>query len=252
MTAARRGLDLARGRQGADDVRSKGGRDIVTAADVAVEDLIRGVLSEAPGAAVIGEERGGQAPACGSAYWLVDPICGTRNYASGIPLYSVNVALVEDGQVTVAASGDASAGDVHVAERGRGAWVQRNGAEHRLTASGQSRTVVIEVGGCEGAARRERAARGTAAAITADSWDLLALGSTLSLPYVAAGRVAGYVVFWASALHTAAGSLLAAEAGATVTDIDGHPWTISSDSVIASADPGLHADLLDVARDRPA
>ena len=30
-------------------------------------------------------------------YWLVDPICGTRNFASNIPLYAVNIALVEDG-----------------------------------------------------------------------------------------------------------------------------------------------------------
>ncbi|TML36415.1 MAG: hypothetical protein E6G25_10870 [Actinobacteria bacterium] len=37
-----------------------------------------------------------------SSYWLVDPICGTRNFASGIPLYCVNVAPVENGEVMVA------------------------------------------------------------------------------------------------------------------------------------------------------
>lgn len=35
-------------------------------------------------------------------HWLVDPICGTRNFASGIPLCCVNLALVEGGQVSVA------------------------------------------------------------------------------------------------------------------------------------------------------
>ena len=74
------------------------------------------------------------------------------------------------------------------------------------------------------------------------------LGTTLSLAYVAAGRVAAYGVFWGTALHTAAGSLLSAEAGASVSDVDGRPWTIRSDSILASANAALHADLLDLAR----
>jgi len=46
-----------------------------------------------------------------------------------------------------------------------------------------------------------------------------------ALPYVASGRVAAYVLFWTSAIHAAAGGLLAAEAGASVSDVDGRPWT---------------------------
>ena len=42
---------------------------------------------------------GDRRPTDGSPYWLVDPICGTRNFASGIPLYCVNLALVEDHHV---------------------------------------------------------------------------------------------------------------------------------------------------------
>ena len=41
-----------------------------------------------------------------------------------------------------------------------------------------------------------------------------------------------------------AGVLLAYEAGATVTDIDGRPWTLGSDSLLAAATAELHADLL--------
>jgi len=74
-------------------------------------------------------------------------------------------------------------------------------------------------------------------------WDIRALSTTLALAYVAAGRVAAYVLFWTSALHVAAGSLLAAEAGAVVSDVDGRPWTTRSDS-IAAATSALHSDLL--------
>ncbi|HEV2892045.1 MAG TPA: inositol monophosphatase [Frankiaceae bacterium] len=229
--AVRRALDAAS--SGPRDVSAKGVRDVVTGTDVAIEDALRSAL---PGA-VVGEERAGESGA--GAYWLVDPICGTRNFASGIPLYCVNVALVESGVVTVAVVGDASTGSVLVAERGGGAW----DGDRRLAASAASNVLVVEDSHAEGA-RRERAASFAAAAVRADRWDLRSLSTTLSLAYVAAGRVAAYVLFWTSPVHAAAGSLLAAEAGATVTDLDGRPWTLDADSLVASADPALHADLL--------
>jgi len=67
-------------------------------------------------------------------------------------------------------------------------------------------------------------------------------------PFEHAGRISAYVVFWVSAIHAGPGSLLVTEAGGTVSDIDGRPWTIRSDSLLASATPGLHEELLDLAR----
>jgi hypothetical protein len=58
------------------------------------------------------------------------------------------------------------------------------------------------------------------------------------------GRVAAYVLFWTSAIHAAAGGLLAAEAGASVSDVDGRPWIVHSDSIVASATAEFHDDLL--------
>ena len=248
MDAVGRGLDLARRRVGADAITSKGGRDLVTATDVAVEDALRAMVSDAVGFPVVGEERGGEAPPDGSSYWLVDPICGTRNFASGNPLYCVNLALVEGGQITLAVVGDSSTGEIHVAERGGGTWAIKDDSPCSLTTSGESHTVVVEVGGRSTGPRREHAARFVAGAIRADRWDLRALGTTLSLPYVAAGRVAAYVLFSTSAVHAGAGSLLVTEAGGVLSDLDGRPWTIQSDSIVASADPRLHRELLDLAR----
>lgn len=246
IDAVEQALELARRRVGAEDITAKGARDVVTATDLAVEDAVRAIVRDALASPVIGEERGGERPADGSPYWLVDPICGTRNFASGIPLYCVNLALVEVDDVTVAVVGDPTTGEIHVAERGRGAWALKDGARRRLRPSTESRTIVIDEGDSTGA-RREQAARFTAGAIRADRWDLRGLSTTLSLPYLAAGRISAYVLFWASAIHTGAGSLLVTEAGGTLSDIDGRPWTIHSDSVIASATPDLHAELRDLA-----
>jgi len=99
IEAMTRVLTLVQGSSGADDVTPKEGRDLVTAVDLAVEDSVRhagGKLTFL----VMGEERGGGPPPDGSPYWLVDPICGTRNFASAVPLYCVNLALVERGAIT--------------------------------------------------------------------------------------------------------------------------------------------------------
>lgn len=247
IDAVARALELAERGIGADNITSKGGRDLVTATDVAVEDAVRALLTDALGLLVVGEERGGKAPADGSPYWLVDPICGTRNFASGTRLYCVNLALVEGDQITVAVVGDPSTGEIALAERGRGVWALKDGARRQLTTSDESRTIVIEDGKSKGA-RREHAAQFTAGAIRADRWHFRSLGTTLALPYLAAGRISAYVVFWVSAIHAGPGSLLVTEAGGTLSDINGQPWTIHSDSIVASANSSLHRELLNLAR----
>ncbi|HJR49917.1 MAG TPA: inositol monophosphatase family protein, partial [Gemmatimonadales bacterium] len=73
VEAVTRAFTIARRGVAPEDVAAKGGRDLVTAADVAVEDAVRGVVADALGFAVIGEERGGQTPAATAPYWLVDP-----------------------------------------------------------------------------------------------------------------------------------------------------------------------------------
>jgi myo-inositol-1(or 4)-monophosphatase len=241
IRAVAEGLDQAMGRGGADDVTVKEGRDIVTGADVQVEDHVRTVLGETLDIEVVGEERGGEA---GAEYWLLDPICGTRNYASGIPLWCVNLALVRDGEPVLAVIGDPSTDELLVAAKGGGAWaLGREGGARRLRADATTDMVVVEDGKPTGS-RREAAAEFFAAVVRANRWDLHALSSTISAAYVAAGRVSAYACFFVTSVHTAAGVLLASEAGATVSDVDGAPWTLDSDSLLLAADTTLHADLL--------
>lgn len=247
VEAVTRALEIAVRPVDAGGIASKGGRDVVTATDVAVEDEVRAALAESSDWVVVGEERGGTLSADGSAYWLVDPICGTRNYASGIPLTCINLALVEGGQVVTGVVADPATGEITLAERGRGAWALHNGALRRVAVSGDSATVIVEDGKAKGG-RREHAARFCAAAIRADRWDFRSLGTSLSLPYVAAGRVSAYVCFAITREHAAAGSILVSEAGGTLTDVLGEPWTVHSTTLVASATPELHYDLLDMAR----
>jgi myo-inositol-1(or 4)-monophosphatase len=120
---------IADSRAGADRITSKFGIDLVTDTDLSCEDAIRSELVRAfPDWPVIGEERAGTHLE-GKPYWLVDPICGTRSFASNIPLYCTNIALVEGGEVTVAAVAIGTTGEILWAEKGRGAQLRKEGTE---------------------------------------------------------------------------------------------------------------------------
>jgi myo-inositol-1(or 4)-monophosphatase len=249
IEAVRLGLRLAREQSGRAAITPKAGRDIVTSADIAVEDAIRELIADRTGLPVVGEEHGGEIPRDGSACWLVDPICGTRNYASGTSLYSINVALAEGGQIAVGVVGDPSTGEVLVAELGGGAVASAGLAHddwrplHTTDAAG---TVAIEPARSAGP-RRQHAAAVIADIVRADRWDFRSLASTLSMAYVADGRLSAWAVFVTdSPVHCAAGSLVVREAGGVVSDLHGAAWSTDSDSCLVSGSARLHGELLDL------
>src|SRR2546425_13206813 len=95
IEAVNRALTIAQHGVGAGEVTANGGRDLVTVADVAVEDAVRSMVADALSFSVVGEERGGKASADGSPYWLGCPICGTPDSAPGIPPCFVKLAPLE-------------------------------------------------------------------------------------------------------------------------------------------------------------
>jgi fructose-1,6-bisphosphatase/inositol monophosphatase family enzyme len=246
LTAIEAGQRLSRRRLGADEIQSKGGRELVTGTDLAVEDAIRtSVLAWRPEWTVVGEERGGEDQVGDRPYWLLDPICGTRNFACNLPLYSTNLALVEDGCPTIAIVADGGTGDVYVAQRGDGAWRLTPGDAVRVHASGASGVVSVSPGKARASDRHHHGAEFLRGALVADRWDVRVIGSNIVFPYVATGRLAAYAFFNSvSPVHTTAGCLLVEEAGALVSDFSGQPWTLETRHLLASATPELQSDLV--------
>src|SRR5262249_57156037 len=112
-----------------DTMIEKGTLDITTGTDLRSQAIIQGILElKHPEIAFVAEEAGKDAPTDRRSHWLVDPICGTRNFASRLPLYCVNVALVEDESVVLAVVGDAGLGEVWVAQQGKGAGSEVGGS----------------------------------------------------------------------------------------------------------------------------
>src|SRR5690349_2969662 len=108
VAAAEAGAAVVRAHYGSPLARfAKDGDDFATTADIEAERAILAILRDArPGDVVLGEESGRTGAGGGDRTWLVDPLCGTLNYATHSMLASVNVALRSGGRVTVAASAD--------------------------------------------------------------------------------------------------------------------------------------------------
>jgi myo-inositol-1(or 4)-monophosphatase len=236
---------IADSRSGADAITSKGGIDLVTDTDVACEDAIRAELIRAfPEYSVIGEERAGNHQP-GKPYWLVDPICGTRAFASNIPLYCTNIALIEDGEVTLAAVGIGTTGELLWAEKGRGAQLRKDGADRRIASEDSSNIVWIDGNTLE-------AANVVRQTMLSNRWFVWKFSSTLSYAYVACGRIAAAIQFSSHAqplgsVHTAAGCFIARESGAIVSDtLDGSPWKLGTRSFLIAATARLHRELSEI------
>jgi len=94
--AARAAQTLCAMRDGALDVSRKELRDVVTAADLASERVVlEGLRTLTPDAAIVSEEAGASGPT-GGGCWIVDPLDGTANFASGVDRYAIIVCLVHD------------------------------------------------------------------------------------------------------------------------------------------------------------
>ena len=87
-------------------IKTKGPKDIVTDVDIEIEKLIfEQLTNHYPEMSMIGEESfTGEMPS--GFVWVVDPIDGTRNFAAGIPIFSIVVALSYEGEVVAGANFD--------------------------------------------------------------------------------------------------------------------------------------------------
>jgi len=116
-------------RLAADDIRRKEKGDLVTIADLEAEAALTPRLAAMlPGSLVVGEEEVAKDPsvldrlAGDGPVWLIDPVDGTSNFAAGIPLFAVMVALVRGGETVAAWIHDPVKNAMATAERGSGAW----------------------------------------------------------------------------------------------------------------------------------
>ncbi|MFD5424021.1 inositol monophosphatase family protein [Streptomyces sp. NPDC127084] len=258
IAAARAGAGVVRGMYGQRLGRiDKGGGDFATAADVEAEKAIASVIRAArPDDALLGEEGGRQGEAGAVRQWLVDPLCGTLNYAVGNMLVAVNVALREGTgtavATTVAAVADPFSGEVFHTDGGA-AWVRRDGdGDTQLAPTAATRLVDVNLDPPFPNAPAFRAVEMLAEAGFVERFRPRVVSTTLALAWVAAGRRAAYVTDGrdlSGSVHFAAGIALCRAAGCVITGIDGAPLGPAGRGLVVAADVETHERLMSVIRD---
>jgi myo-inositol-1(or 4)-monophosphatase len=222
-------------------------RDLVTEWDLRAEDLIRDELARrAPGIPILGEERGesGGGDAGASAErWLIDPIDGTVNFAHGLPIWGVSIALAREGVPVVGVVVAPALGWWFEATLGGGA---RDEAGASLAPSAQDRLdrAMLSTGFPYD--------RATSPDNNFAEWEHLQrvagacrrLGAaSIDLCLVARGWLDGY---WERRLRPwdlAAGTLIVAEAGGIVTNTRGGALALQEGEVCAT-NGAIHQELL--------
>lgn len=217
------------------DIKMKGEINLVTEADLAAETAIVASLQEdAPEIAIMAEESHDpdKKPESGRV-WVIDPLDGTTNFAHGIPIFAVSIALMEENKPVLGVIYCPMQDELFAACQGGGAWMNNESITvtdteflvQSLVATGfpydihtfldriieQTRAVLPKV--------RDIRRCGAAA---------------VDLAYLACGRLDGFWEMDLKPWDTAAGFLIVEEAGGKVTDFMGRPYSPFCNEILAS------------------
>jgi myo-inositol-1(or 4)-monophosphatase len=213
-------------------IEYKGDADLVTVADRKSEALILERLrSQFPAHDVMGEE--GARIETGSDYkWYIDPLDGTTNFAHGFPVFCVSLGVRFRGESAAGVIYDPTRDEMFAAAAGKGATL--NGKPIRVSETARLADCLIGTG-FPSHKRHKNPNIHFYHQITLRSHGVRRAGSAaLDLCNVAAGRFDGFWEFNLNPWDTAAGVVIAEEAGARITDFSGGPFQLDSRETLAS------------------
>jgi myo-inositol-1(or 4)-monophosphatase len=207
--------------------------DIATQMDLASEKLIvSALLAARPDDGIIGEE-GASRPSRSGITWVIDPVDGTVNYLYGLPGWNISIGAKDEQGRLVGVVHAPTVNSTWTAMRGKGAWFNESpiscndpiSLDRALIGTGFAYDV------------RARVEQGRiAAALLPQIRDLRRMGSAaVDLCYVAMGAFDGYFEIGLKEWDSAAGALIAQEAGAIVSVTEG--------DLTICAGPALHPQL---------
>lgn len=216
-------------------VSMKGAQDWLTIADGTVEARFREQIAEAfPGDAVVGEEAGGVGADC---LWIIDPIDGTANFARGDRMWCVSIGFVLNGRPEIGIIHAPALGETYLASRGKGASM--NGERIHAAKTDAVSRASVEIGWSP---RRSLSAYLDPVRLLFEQGASVKRGASgaMGLAHVAIGRTDAYAEAHINAWDVAAGLVIAAEAGAVISDFCTGNWLVDGNPVAASA-PGVAA-----------
>ena len=181
-----------------------------------------------------------------SVKWVIDPLDGTTNYVHQFPFFCISIALQVDGEVVLGIVDAPKMNMRFHAIRGQGAYL--NNKKIRVSKRKTFHDSLFATGFTERDREIEKQMK-LCAHIVKNSRGLRRAGAAaLDLCFVALGV---FDLFWEKHLmpwDTAAGALIASEAGALVTNLEGTTYEIEMPH-IAAGNPFVHGDFVTLYRD---
>ena len=229
------------------NVREKtGAQDLVTRYDVEVQRFLqRELLQLLPEAGFMGEEADfDMADSRKEWLFIVDPIDGTTNFIQGFPNSSVSVGLMRNGRMEYGLVCNPYTGEIYSAQRGRGAFL--NERPIRCADRELDHSLLIL-----GTALYYRELIGETLSVFNAAFplvqDVRRFGSAaLDLCYLAAGRAGVFYECRLCPWDYAAGSLIAAEAGCRVTQMDGAPLEFFRKCSVLAGSPKAYESMMGI------
>ncbi len=219
--------------------------DIVTNVDFESEKYILDrIRREFPTHAIFSEESGLTGLSTEGYLWLVDPLDGTRNFATGIPFFSVSIALALDGVAQFGAVYDPLHDEMFYAERGQGATL--NGVTMQVSSEKDLQDAVISVSWVRRRADHSKFVSYVDRVAHETSYFRRLGSAALIGAYVASGRADVYMQGGINAWDIAAGTVLVEEAGGIVSDFEGNALDLREPHMdILAANPALHGKMIE-------
>ncbi len=209
-------------------VRYKERDDVVTEADLASEKAItRFLLKKFPSHSINSEEAGKTANS--SDYcWYLDPIDGTNNFFTGLPLFGVSVGLYKDKEPLAGALCFPTLNEVYWAEKGKGAYC--NGKRIHVSKRSKLHEALVLLDDPYDI----RVFKGKEE-VTKKIFHMRVAGAAIfSYAMVARGAADVCMHVWIKKHDVAAGALIVQEAGGMNTAFSGKKWSLDSGSIICS------------------
>jgi myo-inositol-1(or 4)-monophosphatase len=240
-------------RAGANELRSffnekftisnkEGINNLVTEADHAAEKAILDVIKkDFPGHYILSEEAG-EIIQDSNYKWIIDPIDGTVNFAHGIPLCCVSIALEHEGEIILGAVFNPNMDELYFAEKGNGAVLN----EKKISVSEQTQVIraCLVTGFPYTYLDMPNGPLQVFERLIRKGIPVRRLGSAaIDLCWVAAGRFDGFYEHKLEAWDSAAGYLIVEEAGGRVTDFKGNKFSPYQPHVLAT-NGKIHNEML--------
>lgn len=222
--------------------------DLVTRFDHESETyLLEEIRHRFPGDRILSEESGSLEGGQDGGLWVIDPLDGTVNFSHGIPIFGVSIAYAHEDQINLGVVYDPMRDEVFSAERGKGSYL--NGLPIRVSPEEDLNRSLLVTGFPYDIRTREDTNLDEYARLALVSQGVRRLGAAaLDLCYVACGRFDGYWELMLNPWDLAAGALIAEEAGARVTTVEGETGFLTGTPSVAAANPRLHEKLMRVLR----